>query len=81
MRPPILARLLFAALVAGATVATLGGCFRSRAADGRTTIRFTYYGTVDDLEAWDVLSKRFDAENPDLHLKLSTSPDRLTTPS
>ena len=69
MRLPAVPQLLLALSVALPCLGVLAGCQTSQAQDGRTTLRFTYYGTVDDLQAWDDLVTRFEAENPDLRIK------------
>jgi multiple sugar transport system substrate-binding protein len=56
-------------LLALVTLAALAGCAGSRA-DGRTEVRFCFFGGYEEWRLWQGMAKAFEAENPDIRMKL-----------
>jgi multiple sugar transport system substrate-binding protein len=51
----------------------LSGCGRSygaRAGDGRVEVRFCFFGGYEEWKLWQRISRAFEAENPDIRMKL-----------
>lgn len=63
-----LARKLGALLLALVPL-TLAGCGTSRA-DKRTEVRFSFFGGYEEWKLWQRMAKEFEAENPDIRMKL-----------
>jgi len=57
------------AAFAALTLGLLPGCTRS-AADKRTELRFCFFGGYEDWRLWQRIAGGFEAENPDIRLKL-----------
>ena len=47
----------------------LAGCSSSQADDGRLQLRFTYYGTIEDLRVWDELIRRYNLRQDRVRIK------------
>lgn len=59
---------LLLALV-GLAAAGLSGCSAGRA-DGRTELRFCFFGGYEEWKLWQRMAREFESENPDLRMKL-----------
>lgn len=57
------------ALLATALVGAAAGCSPSRA-DARTELRFCFFGGYEEWKLWQRMAREFEAQNPDLRLKL-----------
>src|SRR5687768_10401586 len=55
--------------VALLSAGSLSGCGRS-AADDRTEVRFCFFGGYEEWKLWQRMAKAFEAENPDIRMKL-----------
>lgn len=65
----VLLRALVLLLLALLIAVGLTGCGRARA-EARTEVRFCFFGGYEEWKLWQRMARAFEAENPDLRMKL-----------